>query len=94
MAKKKLIKTGDRTIIASSYGDFTEISNRVPNREACFAMAMIEKWALGVGRGEVLMKPEEAVERAFRIAQLTYAHIKENRMEAPFPFAKVYDEDA
>lgn len=94
MATKKLIKAGDRTIIASSYGDFAEINNRVPNREAGFAMTMIEKWALGVGRGEVLMKPEEAVERAFRIAQLTFAHIKENRMDVPFPFAKVYNEDA
>lgn len=94
MAKKKMIKAGDRTIIASTYGEFTEINNRVPNREAGFAMTMIEKWALGVGRGEVLMKPEEAVERAFRIAKLTFEHIKENRMDTPFPFSKVYDEDA
>ena len=95
MAKKKLIKSGDRTHVVTPYGEITSIVNRVPNEEANFAMTMIEKWALGVGRGEVLMKPEEAVERAFKIARLTFQHIKDNRMDTPFPFAKVYSgEDA
>lgn len=93
MAKKKLIKSGDRTIVVGSFGEFAEVNNRIPNHEAHFAMSMIEKWALGVGKGEILMKPEEAVERAFHIAALTFQTIKDRGMDTPFPFKKVYGDD-
>lgn len=90
MAKKKLIKSGDRTIIVGGYNGIEEVKNRVPNHEAHFAMLMIERWAMGVGRNEILMKPEEAVERAFHLAALTFQTIKDRGMDTPFPFKKVY----
>lgn len=90
MAKNKLIKSGDRTIIVGGFNGIEEVRNRIPNQEAHFAMSMIEKWAMGVGRNEILMKPEEAVERAFHIAALTFQTIKDRGMDTPFPFKKVY----
>lgn len=93
MAKRKLIKSGDRTIIVSSFSSIEEVRNRVPNAEAHFAMSMIEKWAMGVGKNEILMKPEEAVQRAFYIAELTFQTIKDRGMDTPFPFKKVYGDD-
>jgi len=95
MNVKKVIKNGDRYVVTSGYDkiEYMEVRSRTPNEEAAFAMSMIEKWALGVGRNEALMKPEEAVERAFTIARLTYQHIKDNRMSTPFPMAKVFGKD-
>ena len=88
MAKKKLIKTGDRTIVVSQYGDLQEVKNRVPNSEAGFAMDLILN-------NKIDLPPGAVVERAFEIARLTYKHIKDYRMDLPFPFKKVYgDEDA
>lgn len=93
MAKKRLVKSGDRTIVVGGYSGIEEVRNRVPNSEAHFAMMMIEKWAMGVGRNEILMKPEEAVERAFYIAELTFQTIRDRGMDTPFPFKRVYGDD-
>jgi hypothetical protein len=90
LAKKKLIKSGDRTIVVGGFNGIEEVKNRLPSQEAHFAMSMIERWAMGVGRNEVLMKPEEAVQRAFYIAELTFQTIKDRGMDTPFPFKKVY----
>jgi len=90
MANKKLVKSGDRTIVVGGYRGIEEVKNRVPSSEAHFAMSMIEKWAMGVGRNEILMKPEEAVDRAFHIAALTFQTIKDRGMDTPFPFKRVY----
>ena len=88
MAKKKLIKNGDRTIVVSQYGDIQEVKNRIPSHEAGFAMDMILN-----DKSE--LPPGAVVERAFDIARLTFHHIKANRMDTPFPFSKVYlDADA
>lgn len=92
MAKKRLIKNGDNTIVASQYGDIHEVKNRLPSSEACFAMDMIAKW--GMFQGDAAMIPPGAVvERAFDISRLTFAHIKANKMDTPFPFKKVYGDD-
>jgi hypothetical protein len=93
--KQKLIKSGDRTFVVDSYKGVSEIANRMPSAEAQFAMGLIDKWAMVATQGQnggdsKPMKPEEAVERAFYIAYLTFKHIKEYRMDAPFPFEKVY----
>lgn len=93
---QKLVKSGDKTFVASSRGGLNAtVPNRVLSDEANFALAMIEKWALvssdgGVALNGQLMKPGAVVERAFEIARLTFEHIKANRMDAPFPFKKVY----
>lgn len=79
----KLIKNGDQTIVASQYGDTTAIKNRVPSLEAAFAMDLILNDKSNTPPGAV-------VERAFDIARLTFQHIKQNRMDTPFPFKKVY----
>jgi hypothetical protein len=94
-ATKRIIKSGDKTIIVDSYKGVSEIRNRMPSDEAQFAMGLIDKWAMVATQGQnggdsKPMKPEEAVERAFYIAYLTFKHIKEKRMDTPFPFAKVY----
>ena len=90
MAKKKLIKNGDRTIVVRQYGDVQEVRNRLPSNEAEFALDLI------MSGGMASEKPPGAVvERAFDISRLTYAHIKANKMDTPFPFEKVYgDADA
>ncbi len=88
MAKKKLIKVGDRTLTISNYGDPTEVRNRILNDEAAFAMDLIM-----ADRSDRV--PGAVVERAFAISKAAYAHVKANRMDTPFPFAKVYpDENA
>jgi hypothetical protein len=91
-AKQRLIKSGDRTVVVDSYRGVSEIRNRMPNAEAQFAMGLIDKWAMVATQGQngPSMKPEEAVERAFYIAYLTFKHIKDKRMDTPFPFEKVY----
>jgi hypothetical protein len=76
-----MIKVGDYTIVGER-----ALNSRVVNREAEFAMNMIEKWGLYHGDKQ----PGAVVERAFAIAALTFQHIKENRMDSPFPFKKVY----
>lgn len=92
MAKKKLIKVGDRTLTTSTYGEVGEIRNRILNEEASFAMDMIQRWGLAMTHGKdgTIMQPGAVVERAFAISELAFKHIKENRMSAPFPFNKVY----
>jgi len=86
MAKRKLIKSGDRTIVVGSFGEFMEVANRVPNTEANLAVKIIL-----ADRSE--RAPGAVVERAFSIAKLTMQHIKDNRMDIPFPFTKVYADD-
>jgi len=90
--KQKLIKSGDRTVVVDQHNGVNEIRNRMPNEEAQFAMGLIDKWAMVATQGQngQIMKAGEVVDRAFDIARLTFAHIKEYRMDAPFPFAKVY----
>lgn len=87
MAKKKLIKMGDRTLSVSQYGELNEFRNRIPNTEAAFAMDLIMADQSGNASGAI-------VERAFKVARLTFAHIKANRMDTPFPFAKVFPDDS
>lgn len=91
-AKQRLIKSGDRTVVVDSYKGVSEIRNRMPSSEAQFAMGLIDKWAMVAtqGQGGQIMKAGEVVDRAFEIARLTFLHIKEYRMDMPFPFAKVY----
>jgi hypothetical protein len=91
-AKQRLIKSGDRTLVVDPYTGVSVIRNRMPNEEAQFAMGLIDKWGMVTTQGHngPSMKPEEAVERAFYIAYLTFKHIKEYRMDTPFPFKKVY----
>jgi len=97
MAKKQ-IKVKDQTVIVNEYGDLRhEIANRVMGDEARLAVSLIEKWAMvasntGTGLQGQLLKPGEVVERAFDIAHLTMKHIKDNKMDAPFPFKKVFGE--
>lgn len=85
MAKERLIKAGDRTIIVDAYGE-SSITNRILSEEAAFAMDLI----MGDKSDRV---PGAVVERAFEIAKLTFQHIKENRMDVPLPFKKVYPDD-
>ena len=87
MAKKKLIKNGDRTIVVSPYGEFSEIKNRLPNSEAGFALDLILNDKSDRSAGAV-------VARAFMISKLAFEHIKKSRMDTPFPFAKVYGDDS
>lgn len=87
MAKKKLIKTGDRTITVNRLGDVGEIRNRVLNTEAGFALDLILNDKSDRSAGAV-------VARAFGISKLAFEHIKKNRMDTPFPFAKVYGDDS
>ena len=95
MAKKKLIKAGDRTIVLRNYGEMTEINNRIPSGEAAFALDLIARWGMVAGNHKdgPPLPPGAVVERAFDIAKLAYQHIKDNRMDVPFPFAKVYPDD-
>ena len=83
MAKRKLVKSGDRTIVVGSFGEFMEVKNRVPSVEAILAMEIIIA-------DSAERSPGAVVERAFTIAKLTMQHIKDNKMDAPFPFTKVY----
>jgi hypothetical protein len=39
------------------------------------------------------LPPGAVVERAFDIAKAAFQHIKDNRMDVPFPFGKVYPDD-
>ena len=95
MAKKTLIKAGDRTITVNRYGEGQEIKNRILNDEAHFAMSMIEQWGMVAQNHKdgPIRSARAAVERAFEIAKLTFQHIKDNRMDVQFPFAKVYPDD-
>lgn len=80
---KKLTKFGDRTVVYDNFGFVHEVNNRMPSEEALLAMRIIEN--------DQSDRPCSAVvERAFRIAQLTFKHIKDAKMDAPFPFKKVY----
>lgn len=80
---KKLTKCGDRTVVHDNFGFVFELNNRMPSEEAILAMRIIEN--------DQSDRPCSAVvERAFRIAQLTFKHIKDSKMDAPFPFKKVY----
>ena len=58
-------------------------------------MDLIARWGmLAHNHKDGLAMPAGAVvERAFDIAKLTFQHIKANRMDVPFPFAKVYPDD-
>lgn len=89
--KEKLIKSGDRTVVVSKFGDFKEILNRLPNREASFALDLIGVLA-GSDVGAKL-PPNAIVGRAFEISRLAHLHIKKMRMDTPFPFAKVFPDD-
>lgn len=92
MAKKKLIKAGDRTITVTGYGEIGEIKNRIPSEEAQFAMGLIDRWGMVSGNSKdgPALPPGAVVDRAFSIARLTFQHIKEYRMDTPFPFVKVF----
>lgn len=92
MAKNKLIENGDRTIVVKAYGEIQEIKNRQPSQEAWFAMDLILHYGMVAMQGKdgPVSPPGAVVERAFDIARLTFAHIKENRMDTQFPFKKVY----
>ena len=80
---KKLTKCGDRVIAHCEDGPVHEIKVRVHSEEAGFAKQIIAN--------DQSDRPCSAVvERAFRIAQLTFKHIKDAKMDAPFPFKKVY----
>jgi hypothetical protein len=95
MAKKTLIRAGDRTILVNRYGDGAEIKNRLLSDEASLAVELIYRWGMETihhNEGPIL-PPSAVVERAFEIAKLTFQHIKVNRMDVPFPFAKVYPDD-
>ncbi len=84
----KMIKNGDHTMVVISDREIQEVRNRVPSREASFAMDLIEN-------DRSALPPGAVVERAFDIARLTFQHIKANKMDTPFPFKKVYgDADA
>lgn len=83
MAKRKLVKSGDRTIVVGSFGEFMEVSNRVLNTEANLAAQIILA-------DQSDRAPGAVVERAFSIAKLTMQHIKDHKMDTPFPFKKVY----
>lgn len=97
---KKLTKIKDQTIATNNYGDITDtLPNRILSDEARLAVSIIEKWAMvtsqtGTGLQGQLLKPGEVVERAFDIAHLTMKHIKANKLDAPFPFKKVFGDDA
>lgn len=86
MANKTLIKAGDRTLTKNGFGDVTEIRNRILNQEAGFALDLIMSDKSDRSAGAV-------VDRAFRISKMAFEHIKANRMDVPFPFAKVYPDD-
>lgn len=88
MAKKKLIKTGDRTITVNRLGDVGEIRNRVLNTEAGFALDLI------MNDKSDDRSAGAVVARAFSISKLAFEHIKKSRMDTPFPFAKVYGDDS
>lgn len=89
MAKKKLIKAGDFTFTMPNFnGEPGAIKNRVLSEEATFALGLIDRWGM-----DPALPPGAVVERAFDIAKLAYQHIKDNRMDVPFPFAKVYPDD-
>lgn len=88
MAKKKLIKVGDRTVLVDKYGEVGEVKNRLLSDEATLALGLICRWGM-----DSTVPPGAVVERAFDIAKLAYMHIKDNRMDVPFPFAKVYPDD-
>lgn len=96
MAKRKLIKAGDRTISVTQYGEMGEIRNRIQSEEAVFAMDLIARWGMVAVHGKEgpVMQPGAVVERAFDIARLTFEHIKANRMDTPFPFAKAFPDDS
>ena len=86
---KTLIKNGDSTLVVDTFDEhFVAVKNRTPSMEAGFAMVLIERLCNATD-----IPPGAVVERAFDIARLTYKHIKDNRMDAPFPFAKVYPDD-
>jgi hypothetical protein len=93
----KTVKAGDCTIVVSKYGDLKHhVDNRILNAEAAFAKDMISRWAMTTATasaGGTLLKPGEAVERAFEIARLTFAHIKAHKMDVPFPIKKVFGDD-
>ncbi len=97
---KKLIKVKDQTVVTNEYGDLRhELTNRVLSDEARLAVSIIEKWAMVTSQGGTalqgqLLKPGEVVERAFDIAHLTMKHIRANKLDAPFPFKKVFGDDA
>lgn len=82
-----MIKAGNRTIRVDDYGTVGEFRNRILSDEAAMAMDLI----LASVNSD---KPAGAVvERAFDIARLTFQHIKENRMDVPFPFAKAFPKE-
>ena len=96
MAKKRLIKAGDLTILVDRYGDHSaDINNRLLSEEATFALGLIDRWGMVAGNHKdgPALPAGAVVERAFDIAKLAYMHIKDNRMDVPFPFAKVYPDD-
>lgn len=95
MAKKKLIKAGDRTIVLSKYDEMGEVQNRILSGEAVLAMDLIARWGMITQNHKdgPILPAGAVVERAFDIAKLTFQHIKDNRMDVPFPFAKVYPDD-
>lgn len=82
----KLVKCGDRTIVSKGFGPESEIKNRLLGEEANFAMDLI----MGDRSDRV---PGAVVERAFAIAKEAFRHIKVNRMDTPFPFAKVFQNE-
>jgi hypothetical protein len=96
MAKKKLFKAGDRTILVDKYGDGSaEIKNRILSDEATLALELICRWGMVASHTKdgAALPAGAVVERAFDIAKLAYQHIKANRLDTAFPFGKVYPDD-
>lgn len=95
MAKKKLIKAGDRTVLVDKYGEVGEVKNRLLSDEATLALELICRWGMVAGNHKdgPALPPGAVVERAFDIAKLAYQHIKANRLDTAFPFGKVYPDD-
>ena len=95
MAKKKLIKVGDRTVLVDKYGEVGEVKNRLLSDEATLALDLICRWGMVAGNHKdgPALPPGGVVERAFDIAKLAYQHIKANRLDTAFPFGKVYPDD-
>lgn len=86
----KIIKNGDNSIVVGESGGIRhEMRNRTVNFEAGFACDII----LNLSTNNSGMKPGAVVEHAFEVARLTFAHIKANKMDTPFPFKKVFGDD-
>ena len=65
-------------MLGKLYGEVDHINNRVVSEEAGFALDLIMA-------DRSSLPPGAVVERSFAIARLAFLHIKENRMDVPYP---------